>query len=120
GGGGRGHPVDPGITGQEPADGRRPRDSRGLRRGGLLPLRACVPVRHRHGPDHRRRLVCERGPAAKPARAWYDVMDDSAPESTSDDVPAQYLPAVRNTLDALEAAELAAAPGPQLRRHPHT
>ena len=35
-------------------------------------------------------------------------MNEAAPQSTSDDVLAQYLAAVRRTLDAIEAAELAA------------
>ena len=72
-----------------------PGHARRLRRGGLVPLRARLAVRHRRRPDRGRRLVCLRRP-----RLGIDLMND--------DVLSQYLKAVRATLDAIEATQLGA------------
>ena len=50
-------PGHPRLPGDQAADGRRPGHRRRLRRGGPLSLRAGLAVRHRRGPDRRRRLV---------------------------------------------------------------
>ena len=76
---GGGRPSDPRLPGDQAADGRRPGDRRGLRRGGPLPLRAGLAVRHRRGPERRRRLVRLRRPDSRGAAASPPLPSDDPP-----------------------------------------